>query len=122
VRDRVAIGYRSEHAFYRTVADHVRVPIPRSYHCAIDGDGWNSCCCWPIWPRRAGRPDRRVHGSGGHAGGAGTGRVHAPSWCDPELTDFPGIASPARTPGWPRGWAMSPRWPPRSPCSGSVTG
>ena len=39
VRDRVAIGYRSEHAFYRDVADQVQIPIPRSYHCEIGGDG-----------------------------------------------------------------------------------
>ena len=39
VRERVALGYRSEHAFYTEVADVVRVPIPRSYHCEISSDG-----------------------------------------------------------------------------------
>src|ERR1700710_156925 len=35
VRERVALGYRSEHAFYTHVADLVRVPIPVSFHCEI---------------------------------------------------------------------------------------
>ena len=39
VRDRVALGYRSEHAFYTGVADLVRVPIPKHYHCEISEDG-----------------------------------------------------------------------------------
>ncbi len=39
VRDRVALGYRSEHAFYTGVADHVRIPIPSSHHCEISDDG-----------------------------------------------------------------------------------
>ena len=33
VRERVALGYRAEHAFYTGVADVVRVPIPKHYHC-----------------------------------------------------------------------------------------
>jgi hypothetical protein len=39
VRERVALGYRSEHAFYTGVADVVRVPIPKHYHCEISSDG-----------------------------------------------------------------------------------
>ena len=39
VRERVALGYRPEHAFYTHVADLVRVPIPVSFHCEISEDG-----------------------------------------------------------------------------------
>jgi len=39
VRDRVALSYRSEHAFYTEVADTVSVPLPRCYHCEIADDG-----------------------------------------------------------------------------------
>jgi hypothetical protein len=39
VRERVALGYRAEHAFYTQVADTVAVPLPRIYHCDIAGDG-----------------------------------------------------------------------------------
>jgi hypothetical protein len=35
VRGRVAIGYRSECAFYATVAARVRVPVPQCFHCEI---------------------------------------------------------------------------------------
>ena len=39
VRDRVIIGYRSEHAFYTNVADHVQIPVPHCHHCEIAGEG-----------------------------------------------------------------------------------
>src|SRR5438067_1371995 len=39
VRERVALGYRAEHAFYTRVADTVSVPLPQVYHCDIAGDG-----------------------------------------------------------------------------------
>ena len=35
VRQRVALSYRSEHAFYTGVADTVEVPLPRCYHCSL---------------------------------------------------------------------------------------
>ena len=38
VRDRVVIGYRSECAFYATVADRVRVPTPQCFYCEITDD------------------------------------------------------------------------------------
>ena len=38
VRDRVAIGYRGECAFYTGVADRVRVPIPQCFYCEISED------------------------------------------------------------------------------------
>lgn len=39
VRDRVALSYRSEHAFYTEIADTLAVPLPRCYHCALADDG-----------------------------------------------------------------------------------
>jgi hypothetical protein len=39
VRERVALGYRSEHAFYTGVVDVVRVPLPKHYHCEISSEG-----------------------------------------------------------------------------------
>ena len=39
VRERVALSYRSEHAFYTEIAGTLDVPIPRCYHCAIADDG-----------------------------------------------------------------------------------
>ncbi len=39
VRERVALSYRSEHAFYTEVADSLAVPLPRCYTCETDADG-----------------------------------------------------------------------------------
>jgi hypothetical protein len=38
VRGQVAIGYRSECAFYATVAARVDVPVPHCYHCDFDAE------------------------------------------------------------------------------------
>ena len=38
MRDRVVIGYRSECAFYSSVADRVRVPTPQCFYCEISED------------------------------------------------------------------------------------
>ena len=38
VRDRVVIGYRSECAFYSSVADRVQVPTPQCFYCEITED------------------------------------------------------------------------------------
>ena len=38
VRDRVVIGYRSECAFYASVADRVQVPTPQCFYCEISED------------------------------------------------------------------------------------
>ena len=39
VRERVALSYRSEHAFYTEVAETLAVPLPRCYHCEIGSAG-----------------------------------------------------------------------------------
>src|SRR5579884_3278915 len=93
VRDRVVIGYRSECAFYASVADRVQVPIPQCYYCeitedamdfallladqapAVQGDQLAGCA----------EPEARL------AVTALAG-LHAPTWCDPVWLDFPGIA------------------------------
>ena len=39
VRDRVTLGYRSECAFYQSVAELVTIPIPQCYHVSIADEG-----------------------------------------------------------------------------------
>lgn len=95
VRDRVAIGYRSEHAFYRDVAGLVQVPIPRNFHCEIGGEGAEFVLLLAdMAPAEQG--DQIAGCSAGEAQLAvrALAGLHAPSWCDPKLTDFPGIAMP----------------------------
>lgn len=95
VRDRVAIGYRSEHAFYRDVADLVSIPVPHSYYCEIEDDGAEfALLLADMAPAEQG--DQIAGCSAGDALLAvrALAGLHAPSWCDPKWTDFPGIAMP----------------------------
>ncbi|MBI3227254.1 MAG: aminoglycoside phosphotransferase family protein [Mycolicibacterium cosmeticum] len=95
VRDRVAIGYRSEHAFYNDIADLVSVPVPHSYYCEIEDEGAEfALLLADLAPAEQG--DQIAGCSAGDAllGARALAGLHAPSWCDPKWTDFPGIAMP----------------------------
>ena len=70
VRERVALGYRSEVEFYSRIADKMRIPVPQSFHCDISDDGADVVL---LLGRHgaggAGRSDRRLHARRGSAGG-----------------------------------------------------
>ncbi|BBZ29011.1 aminoglycoside phosphotransferase [Mycolicibacterium madagascariense] len=92
VRDRVALGYRSEHAFYTGVADAVGVPIPRHYHCAVSDDGGDFVLLLA---------DLAPAVQGDQIGGCTTAEaelavralagLHGPTWCDAKWPTFPGL-------------------------------
>jgi hypothetical protein len=93
VRERVALGYRSEHAFYTHVADLVRVPIPDRFHCEISEDGGNFVLL---------AADMAPAVQGDQIGGCTPAEaelavralagLHGPTWRDPKWADFPGLA------------------------------
>lgn len=93
VRDRVVIGYRSECAFYASVADRVRVPTPQCYYCEISDDAMDFALLLA---------DQAPAVQGDQLAGCGEREarlavtalagLHAPSWCDPVWLDFPAIA------------------------------
>lgn len=93
VRERVALGYRSEHAFYTGVADLVGVPIPRHYHCEISDDGGDFVLLLA---------DMAPAVQGDQIGGCTPAEadlavralagLHGPTWCDPRWPEFPGLA------------------------------
>lgn len=93
VRDRVVIGYRSECAFYSSVADRVRVPTPQCFYCEITEDAMEYALLLA---------DQAPAVQGDQIAGCGEREarlavtalagLHAPSWCDPFWLDFPGIA------------------------------
>lgn len=93
VRERVALGYRSEHAFYTGVADVVQIPIPSHYYCEISSDGGEFVLLLA---------DMAPAVQGDQIGGCTTveavlavralAGLHGPTWCDPKWTDFPGLA------------------------------
>jgi phosphotransferase family enzyme len=92
VRERVALGYRSEHAFYTGVADAVRVPIPKHYHCEISSDGGHFVLLLA---------DMTPAVQGDQIGGCtlqqaalavrALAGLHGPTWCDPKWAGFPGL-------------------------------
>jgi hypothetical protein len=93
VRDRVAIGYRSECAFYTVVADRVQVPTPQCFYCDISDDALDYALLLA---------DQAPAVQGDQLAGCGEREarlavtalagLHGPSWCDPVWLDFPGIA------------------------------
>lgn len=93
VRDRVTIGYRSECAFYATVADRVRVPTPECFYCQITDDALDYALLLA---------DQAPAVQGDQIAGCGEPEarlavtalagLHGPSWCDPVWPDLPGIA------------------------------
>jgi Phosphotransferase enzyme family len=93
VRDRVVIGYRSECAFYTTVADRVRVPTPKCFYCEITDDAMDYALLLA---------DQAPAVQGDQIAGCGEQEarlavvalagLHGPSWCDPFWLDLPGMA------------------------------
>ncbi|WP_157108529.1 phosphotransferase family protein [Aldersonia kunmingensis] len=93
VRDRVAIGYRSECAFYASVADRVAVPAPECFHCEISDDAFNYALLLA---------DQSPAVQGDQIAGCGIAEsvlavralagLHGPTWCDESWLGFDGLA------------------------------
>lgn len=105
VRDRVSIGYRSEHAFYTDVAAHVQIPVPNCHHCEIDGDGADFVLLLEdMAPAVQGDQIAGcTHAEATLAVRALAG-LHGPTWGDPQWTNFPGIAMPKPEPDSAKGF------------------
>ena len=108
VRDRVVIGYRSECAFYSSVAARVQVPTPQCYYCEITEDAMDYALLLA---------DQAPAVQGDQIAGCGTqearlavvalARLHGPTWCDPGGWSSPASRSRARTKPAPTAWV---RW------------
>ncbi|MGH3563162.1 MAG: phosphotransferase family protein [Mycobacterium sp.] len=93
VRDRVALGYCSECAFYTSVADRVQIPVPQCFHCEIDDVATNYALL--LADQAPAVPGDQIAGCGEQqARLAVTALVglHAPTWCGEEWRAFPGLA------------------------------
>lgn len=93
VRDRVIIGYRSEHAFYTDVAAHVKIPVPHSHYCEIASEGADFALLLDdMAPAVQGdqiagcTPEEATLAVHALAG------LHGPTWCVEKWANFPGIA------------------------------
>lgn len=95
VRDRVAIGYRSECAFYTSVADRVRVPAPQCFYCEICDDAMDFALL--LADQAPAVQGDQLAGCGGQQARLAVvalAGLHGPSWCDPSWLSLPGIAFP----------------------------
>lgn len=95
VRDRVALSYRSEHAFYTRVAGTVRVPLPRCYHSALADDGAEfALLLADMAPAEQGDQIRGCTLEEARLAVAALAGLHGPRWCDPAWLSFTGTVMP----------------------------
>lgn len=95
VRERVALGYRAEHAFYTRVADHMAIPVPRCFYCEIAGDGAEFAMLMAdMAPAVQGDQIGGCSAREARLAVTALAGLHGPSWCDPQWSDVPGIAMP----------------------------
>jgi hypothetical protein len=95
VRERVALGYRAEHAFYTGVADVVGVPIPEHYHCEISPDGGDFVLLLAdMAPAIQGDQIAGCTTEEAALAVRALAGLHGPTWCEARWADFPGLAMP----------------------------
>ena len=104
VRERVALGYRAEHAFYTRAAETLDVPVPQCVYFDISEDAqdfvmvMSDCApaeqadqirgCSPAEAALAVRALAGLHGS---------------RWCDPAWLEFDGVTMPLASPEFAAG-------------------
>ncbi len=95
VRERVALGYRSEVEFYTRIADNVRIPIPRSFYCEISEDGGDVVLLLgDMAPAVQGDQIAGCSAEEARLAVEALAGLHGPSWCDPQWMDLAAIAMP----------------------------
>lgn len=95
VRDRVALGYRAEHAFYTRVANTVDVPLPRVHHCDIAGEGSEFVLLLSdLGPAVQGDQIRGCTESEARLAVEALAGLHGPRWCDPAWLSLEGVTMP----------------------------
>jgi hypothetical protein len=95
VRERVALGYRSEVEFYSKVADHVRIPVPKSFHHDISPDGADVVLLLDdMAPAVQGDQIAGCSHDEARLAVEALAGLHGPSWCRPEWTTLSAIVMP----------------------------
>lgn len=95
VRERVALSYRSEHAFYTGIADTLAVPLAHCHHCAMADDGAQFVLLLAdMSPAEQG--DQIVGCTPAEAELAVTALagLHGPRWCDPAWLELTATVMP----------------------------
>jgi hypothetical protein len=95
VRERVALGYRSEVEFYSRVADRMAIPVPRSFHSDISEDGADVVLLLAdMAPAVQGDQIAGCSPAEARLAVEALAGLHGPSWCDPQWMDLAAIAMP----------------------------
>jgi hypothetical protein len=95
VRERVALGYRSEVEFYTRIAENVAIPIPRSFYCEISDDGGDVVLLLAdMAPAVQGDQIAGCSADEARLAVEALAGLHGPSWCDPQWMDLAAIAMP----------------------------
>src|ERR1700755_31545 len=95
VRERVALGYRSEVEYYARVADRMSIPVPRSFYYDISDDGADFVLVLgDMAPAVQGDQIAGCSAREAILAVEALAGLHGPSWCDPEWTELAGIAMP----------------------------
>jgi Phosphotransferase enzyme family len=95
VRERVALGYKSEVEFYSRVADRMAIPVPQSFHQDISEDGADFVLLLAdMAPAVQGDQIAGCTPAEARLAVEALAGLHGPSWCDPEWMDLAAIAMP----------------------------
>jgi Phosphotransferase enzyme family len=95
VRERVALGYKSEVEFYTRVAERMAIPVPQSFHQDISEDGADVVLLLAdMAPAVQGDQIAGCTPAEARLAVEALAGLHGPSWCDPEWMDLAAIAMP----------------------------
>jgi hypothetical protein len=95
VRERVALGYRSEAEFYSRIADRMGIPVPQSFYQAISDDGADVVLLLAdMAPAVQGDQIAGCSPTEARLAVEALAGLHGPSWCDPAWMDLAAIAMP----------------------------
>ena len=95
VRERVALGYRSEVEFYTDVADRVQIPVPHCFHSDITDDGSDfALLLADMAPAVQGDQIAGCSAQEARLAVDALAGLHGPSWCDPQWLELSAISMP----------------------------
>lgn len=93
VRARVILGYRSECAFYQSVADQVAIPVPDCLHCEISEDSTEFVLLMTDQhPAVQGDQIAGCDEEQARLAVTALAGLHGPTWCQSRWQSFPGLA------------------------------
>jgi phosphotransferase family enzyme len=95
VRERVALGYRSEVEFYTDVAEQVRIPVPGCFYSGISDSGADFVLVLTdMAPAVQGDQIAGCTPQEAHLAVEALAGLHGPSWCDPAWLGLSAISMP----------------------------